>query len=769
MGDVGDGFVMNGCSSAADCDDADPCTTDTCPSATKMCAHAAKNCSIVSDACNDGMCEAGTGTCKPTPANEGMACGSGTTAGTCTGGACTPLPTCTIVDYLSCGDPPSSATTVGTINSVSMYSCNGATNETGGEYVYDFYATKSGMVTLTLSNTSADLDIIVLDGSCNSAATCTASATTTSGNDTVSFNAVANTDYTIVIDGKNGVSSDFTLTMDCAKSCIPEVMALSCGDVVSGTTIGGMSLQTTNDCTPTGVTNPGPERSYIITVPKDTEFRLNLKNLTVDQDLSVLDSNTGTDCDSYCETYSMGYNTGTADETVSFTAYSTYTYYVVVDSKDPTGGPFTLEVLCPPNCALNNKTMDCTNPGDITTNDNATYSTNNINSWGTGTTMASNTTGPEVVYAFYPPTAGSYTFTLSGLAANLDLILIENAAGTCDPTMAVKAVSTNPGTTGETITATLDPANYYYLAVDGVAGAVSSYKLSVTSTQCGAPDCTNYNNSLTCSYLQETRRNDDLNRSTGFVDNWCMGSANGLTNTTGPEVVYTFDPPANGSYTVTLKNMSANLDLAVLQDSTSSCNPTMGCVASSHNTNTTNESITFTASTTHTYYIVVDGVAGATSSYDINLTTTMAECPNVPICEDSGSGLSCSLASTSVSGSNDAYGSTSTVSTWGTTTACDTNTIGPEYAYTFTPPATASYTFQLIGLKANLDLIITAADASGNCNAKATTCVAAGTATGTTSESVTVNLTSGQLYYIVVDGVAGAISPYTLAVTGGCP
>ncbi|NOS99969.1 MAG: hypothetical protein HOP29_05025 [Phycisphaerales bacterium] len=111
------------CGVAADCDDGNPCTNESCPSgiciyvnntvacndnnlcttgdlcAVGVCAGTATNCSALNDQCNVGACNPFDGLCQPSPINEGNPCNDGDlcsandvcTAGTCDG---TTIPGC---------------------------------------------------------------------------------------------------------------------------------------------------------------------------------------------------------------------------------------------------------------------------------------------------------------------------------------------------------------------------------------------------------------------------------------------------------------------------------------------------------------------------------------------------------------------------------------------------------------------------------------------------------------------------------------------------
>ncbi|MFQ5493742.1 MAG: hypothetical protein ACE5EX_00010 [Phycisphaerae bacterium] len=108
-------FVIGECITAADCDDANLCTDDTCVAnlcvhtnniapcddgnlcttgdvcAAGACAGTPVDCTVLNDQCNVGVCNAGTGICEAQPANEGGACSDGnacTTGDTCSLGTC---------------------------------------------------------------------------------------------------------------------------------------------------------------------------------------------------------------------------------------------------------------------------------------------------------------------------------------------------------------------------------------------------------------------------------------------------------------------------------------------------------------------------------------------------------------------------------------------------------------------------------------------------------------------------------------------------------
>jgi hypothetical protein len=744
-----DAHLAPGCVTQSDCDDNNPCTTEVCGIDHK-CTYTDKDCISAGDECNLGICDPKSGDCTVMAANDTGVCGVTTgTPGHCNTGVCVPDPMCNVgFSSIGCYSYNMVRTGITTgASAIDTYSC--ATGETGPEMAFPLYSSTDRVIKLTLSNTTVDLDLLVLDGNlCVPGAACVAKGVTAgSGNESVTFAAKANHNYTVVVDGQGGAAGAFTLTAACA-SCAP-IQALACNQTLMGDTTHTSATNGLNgyQCA-TG--ENGAEESYSINQTSDTNYKLTLSGLSQDLDLLVLGDSSG-QCDpTSCRAQSL--TAGTADETVSFTGLAGTTYYAVVDGKG-TGSAYQLAVDCPPSCRNTANYLSCTTPSDARRNDDPVRSKSTVDSW----VCDAGTTGPEVVYYFYASTAGMYTVDLTGLTDDLDLIVVAGTYSSCDPTQACVGSSVHPLTADESVTFAATQGQYYWIAVDGKNGATSPYTLKLRSSACPAPTCYQSGNKLSCSYLDDWRRNDDANHSKNAIDGWACDA-----NTTGPEVIYQFKPPASGAYTVTLDGLAADLDLLVLSSTSSfSCDSMMACVASGTTSGTATEVVPFTADASLYYYLAVDGKAGAVSPYHINLSSSL--CP-APTCANASHSLSCTLSSRSLSDQNDQPGSTSDVSTW----ACATGETGPERVHLFTPSGPGPYTIELIGLTADLDLLVLEAPAALTCDPTAA-CVTQSITGGTADEKVTFTADPTKKYWIVVDGKNGAISAYTLAITAGCP
>jgi hypothetical protein len=103
--------------------------------------------------------------------------------------------------------------------------------------------------------------------------------------------------------------------------------------------------------------------------------------------------------------------------------------------------------------------------------------------------------------------------------------------------------------------------------------------------------------------------NNSWSGSTDTVDAYSCSS----WDESGPEYVYSFVPNVSGSATASLSNMSADLDVFVLDGAGGACDPD-SCITYG------NDFATFNIVAGHTYYIAVDGWRGATSNYKLTVS-----------------------------------------------------------------------------------------------------------------------------------------------------
>ena len=443
-----------------------------------------------------------------------------------------------------------------------------------------------------------------------------------------------------------------------------------------------------------------------------------------------------------------------------------------------------------------------------------------------------NTTGPESVYTLVPAVSGTVTVDLTGLTADLDLFVTTGSAGSCDGNQCV-AQSGTQGNANESLSFTATAGTTYYVVADGYDGAVGSFDIEATcptagtevscvdgadndgdgdtdcaDSDCAAdPNCTNPSVELDCA----DGLDDDID---GLVDCFdpdctgdpacpstvcqaqavlpCNGTVNGnsaggsnevnnysCTNwaNSGPEAVYALTSPATGTVTVDLTGLSADVDLFVTAADGTACDPD-ACLDASGEYDLASEQVQFSAQAGTTYYVVVDGWQGATSSFSLSSTCPAAatevvcndgsdddgdglvdcadsDCAADPACQD----VECEVDETLACGEQ-VSGSTSGAQNGVNQYACVTwPNSGPERVYQFTAGATEQATFRLTDHNADLDLYLTTGS-GGGCDP--TGCLGYSAESDTTDEEITFDVVSGTTYYLVVDGYDGAVSAYNL-------
>ncbi len=99
----------------------------------------------------------------------------------------------------------------GSTNVVDGYGCNSFAY-TGPEYVYTYVATTDTSVTVTLSDESAETDVLVLE---DKGLGCNPASCLTDGLSSATFQATAGKTYYIVVDGYEGASGDYVLDFTC--------------------------------------------------------------------------------------------------------------------------------------------------------------------------------------------------------------------------------------------------------------------------------------------------------------------------------------------------------------------------------------------------------------------------------------------------------------------------------------------------------------------------------------------------------------------------
>ncbi len=254
-----------------------------------------------------------------------------------------------------------------------------------------------------------------------------------------------------------------------ASTCEPG-WALECGGTDAWSNDGAGSTDSVPDYSCVPWPESGPEFTYSFVSPATTQVTVELTNLSADLDLFVLTAPGGVCSGSNCDAFST--SSGLAPETVSFTASGGDEYFFVVDGYADSVGSYQVAVTCTPACAPAWE-IRC-GASDSWANDQA-GSTNTMTDYACVPWAES---GPEYAYRFSPTENVRVTIDLTGLSADLDLMVLSSPGGTCLGSNCVAASSIS-GTSPESVTFTATTGTAYAVVVDGYNGATSSYQVSV--------------------------------------------------------------------------------------------------------------------------------------------------------------------------------------------------------------------------------------------------------------------------------------------------
>ena len=272
----------------------------------------------------------------------------------------------------------------GSTNAIDTYACVGW-DESGPEYVYEYVATVDGQATVHIEELADELiemvfgpmdnlDVFILDPSGG----CGANSCVAYHDDTVSWTVTAGSTWYVVVDGYQGDTSPFDLTVtevgngpppppstetscadgldddadgltdcddsDCASAnacqlgtCIP-ARVIDCGDSDSwnNSAIGSWELVDTYSCT--GWDESGPEVTYLFQPAADAQVTVELANMSADLDVFVV-SDTASGCEgTSCAAF--------GSTSASFSVQAGESWYVVVDGYNGAVSDFDLTVTC---------------------------------------------------------------------------------------------------------------------------------------------------------------------------------------------------------------------------------------------------------------------------------------------------------------------------------------------------------------------------------------------------------------------------------------
>lgn len=237
--------------------------------------------------------------------------------------------------------------TAGAPNRNAGYGCVGW-NESGGEALYRLTVTQDVVLTATLSGLTSDLDLFLLSA-------CDGDSCLAAANQEFAVR-LAPGEYILVVDGFDGASGPYTLTLAaraagvpaavCAAGGAERVLCAAAPVVREATLFGQQDLVTAYDCGP--YLERGGERWYALVVAGDDTVTAQAKDLAFDAALWLF---AGCGPDAECLGFADARSAG-GSETLTWRneSLSQRTVYLAVDAlrppADTAAGQFELTITC---------------------------------------------------------------------------------------------------------------------------------------------------------------------------------------------------------------------------------------------------------------------------------------------------------------------------------------------------------------------------------------------------------------------------------------
>ncbi len=780
------------CATVVDCDDADPCTEDLCDSALG-CVHA-----DVNTGCDDGNA-----------CSTGDLCNGGTCVGGAIASGCT---SCQAIATL----PADGGTVVGATSGAG--SMTGSCGSTGPspERVYRWTPTASGTAVIATcgSGTLYDSVLHVHAGTCGGAELAcnddTTGCTTGEPNDhhgsRIVLGVTAGQTYVVAVDGYNGAHGTYTLTVTPPSNCGNGVRegAEACDG-------GDVAQCPSGECT-SGCTCVAPAGGLPDLVPQivdvSTEFDATVAvgdviegcaEATSGVDLlrfGAYSRNDGTAdfvlgdplCPSPCDEHPLEV-CGDPDFVCSPAAghnhahYSNYARYELLDGTGQAVVVGHKQGYCLRDTTCAAPLYTCTNQG-ISAGCSDLYGANlgcqylDITGIPSGTYVLRVTIDPfdRILELSESNNVVQQTVTIArpGPTASPSPFVAPSRTPTRTPTPSAAA------TASATALASASPTAAATAAATPGASATSTLSATPATTPTPIPGC-----GITAI----------IPAGGGIVTGTTGGPSHqsGTCGSTGnsPENAYQWTPATSGTATFRTCGTATRFDtvLYVRGDSCTggeiACNDdTSGCGTGEPNDHH-GSAITATVTAGRTYVIFVDGYNGAAGAYALAVTgppggpatatplatasplaTPTATRTSTPV--PTATAGACTTALTIASEGGLFTGTTAGTSTLAAT--CASSNTSPENVYRWVAPRSGTAAFETCGTATTFDTVVSVRQPScesgpeRSCNDDTTGC-GTGEPNDHHGSRVSLRVTAGVAYYVVVDGYGGARGTYQLRVT----
>src|SRR5213078_543462 len=320
-------------------------------------------------------------------------------------------------------------------------------------------------------------------------------------------------------------------------------------------------------------------------------------------------------------------------------------------------------------------------------------------------------TAPEQVFQWTPAVSGTATIQTCGAGTTFDTVLYLRS-GTCASGPEVAAGCNDDACTNATglnrasrLTPSVTAGQMYVIVVDGYGGAQGTFSLTVTP-----PAPTTTTTTLPggggCSSPRVIPASGGTVSGATSGTSALVGSCG--SSGTAPERVYQWTPAVSGTATIQPCGAGTTFD-TVLYLRSGACASGREVAAGCNDDTCANASglfrasrITPTVTAGQTYFIVVDGYAGATGTFSLTVTPPGDAAPTTTTTLPGGGACSSPAAIPAQGGTMS--GATSGASALAG--SCGSSETSPERVYQWTPAVSGTATIQTCGAGTSFDTVL---------------------------------------------------------------
>ena len=365
-------------------------------------------------------------------------------------------------------------------NSGTSLNCLG----TGKDVVYSFALSEPRNVDITLDMAAGVHAVVHLRSACDDRDT-EVGCSDAAGSASLHFDALEPGTYYLWVDSYGSAWGEYTLTV---RQTVVNSICSGAIAISAETTVAGSTFDATNDfgsgapsaaCANGFYGLDGKDVVYSYTPASDGVFRVRLSPVpTFDAALWIMPApcdGAAARCGALDDDGSKG-----APEELLIAGLAGQTYFIVIDAWSPTeAGGFTLAIDSPANDACDGA-IPVLQKG-VALKASTAGAANDYNRASASSACSRNWPGPDVVFAYVPTTADTFTVSITNVEAGFDVAVLATTGGCGDSATCAGSRDSYIGGRDETLSITTPtPNTTYFIVVDGyTAGDAGAFTIRV--------------------------------------------------------------------------------------------------------------------------------------------------------------------------------------------------------------------------------------------------------------------------------------------------